>query len=205
MRRMDLAGQRFGRLTVVCLVDAARPTRWSCACDCGAAVSVAAHCLRNGDTKSCGCLSSERFRSHGRSGTPTHKSWVAMKIRCTYPSAPNFHRYGGRGISVCERWLKFENFLADMGERPSADHSLDRINNDGNYEPGNCRWATRKEQARNTPNVVLITINGRTQSRAAWLEEAGIPYPTFQSRVRDYGYSPEEAIALGRRSRGGSR
>lgn len=158
---IDITGQRFGRL-VVLRRDGYRckQATWHCRCDCGAETSTQGSHLRSGHTLSCGCLGREHAVAASRSSSwkhghghgmrsPTYRSWISMKTRCTNPSVPHYHYYGGRGIRVCERWEKFENFLADMGLRP-AGTSLDRYpNNSGNYEPGNCRWATPKEQAKN--------------------------------------------------------
>lgn len=172
----DLAGQRFGRLLVVCKATdvGARYTSWLCACDCGVTSEILTGNLNNGTSRSCGCLkrevASKRFLTHGHSGTPTHGCWMAMRQRCINPNANGYAHYGARGIAVCDRWLEsFENFLADMGERPSLRHSIDRYpNNDGNYEPGNCRWATKTEQMRNTRATKLThqlvqEIHGRRE------------------------------------------
>ncbi len=158
MKGADITGAKFHRLTAI------RPTGryigrsavWECLCDCGNKIETAINALRHGSTKSCGCLRREKTSAqltsqnttHGRSGTPEHASWKAAIQRCTNPKDKRYSDYGGRGIKVCERWQKFENFLADMGERPPGT-GLDRINNDGNYEPGNCRWATASEQCQN--------------------------------------------------------
>lgn len=155
MNIRDKTGQRFGRLFVLHR-DEGRRLHWICQCDCGEIVSVQSNNLASGNTSSCGCLQREKAREYAPGGRPTHGMyktrvytiWVGMIQRTRNPNIPNWHNYGGRGIRICDRWLRFENFLADMGE-PPAGLSIDRINNDGNYEPGNCRWATAKEQIHN--------------------------------------------------------
>lgn len=167
----DLTNRRFGRLTVIERVaDYVSPkgyhrTRWKCHCDCGTVKSVNASCLFKGDTQSCGCLHLERQRTatvkHGhsrRSGnTKEYCCWLNIIQRCTNPKNNRFHDWGGRGISMCERWLNdFNLFLADVGIAPSAKHTIERINNNGNYEPGNCKWIPLVEQSRNRRNIRFI-------------------------------------------------
>jgi hypothetical protein len=128
--------------------------------------------------------------------TPTHCSWRAMWQRCTDPNASNYKFYGGRGIKICERWRKFDNFSHDMGTRPSLLHTIERLKNDKDYEPTNCVWSTKSRQARNRRSNSLLTVHGKTQCIAAWSKESGIKESTIWSRINVYGKSPEEAVAL---------
>lgn len=165
-RRIDLTGRRFGRFIVEEWVGG-HGAKYRCRCDCGMVKMVCGSLLCSGRTKSCGCLRREvtgkRARHHGLNKTPTHTCWVHIRSRCENPKNAGYYKYGARGIRVCERWRKFENFLADMGPRPSPKHSIDRIDNDGNYEPGNCRWADALTQLYNrrhrSPHGFGVEIN----------------------------------------------
>ena len=162
MKKLDLLGHVFGRLTVIGEYEEriGKRIRWKCSCSCGGIVSVPTSRLRSGTTQSCGCFKKEEqskritksnlTHGHNKKGmqSRTHKSWTAMIQRCTNQNYTDFHNYGGRGILVCESWRKFENFLHDMGERPE-NTSIDRIDVNGNYDPSNCRWATRSQQQKN--------------------------------------------------------
>jgi len=154
--KLDLAGQKYGRLTVISEHGRSKNKNvlWLCKCDCGNTTVIPATIIRRGITISCGCfrdeMSSKRRKTHGYSYKDEYLIWQGMKKRCLNKNCKAYPMYGGRGISICERWNKFENFLADMGPRPSKDHSIDRKENDGNYEPTNCRWTIPTVQARNT-------------------------------------------------------
>jgi hypothetical protein len=128
----------------------------------------------------------------GRRASSTYNSWRAMAVRCSDPSCRNYGRYGARGITVCERWRKFENFLADMGERPKGT-TLDRVNSNGNYDPGNCRWATPKSQARNRQSNRLLSFRGETRCATEWAELLGINRTTIERRLH-YGWPIERAL-----------
>lgn len=160
MPLIDLSGTRFGRLFVIGRSDVVvrGHSTWVADCDCGRRVNVISNNLRRGLTRSCGCFAAEQasrlmtrhgYARKGRIATE-HKIWMQIIQRCRNPNDLSYKNYGGRGIRVCDRWANsFEAFLSDMGHRPSKLFSIDRINNDGNYEPGNCRWATAKQQAAN--------------------------------------------------------
>lgn len=166
---VDLSGRRFGRLSVQSRAPSSpRKVRWLCKCDCGREMAVFAYALKSGHTTSCGCFKREnavrvgsRPKKHGLSKTDSaFPPWLAMRSRCRNPNATGYDRYGGRGIRVCDRWDDFAAFLADMGPRPSEEHSIDRMDPDGDYEPGNCRWATAEEQANNRRDNVRVEIGG---------------------------------------------
>ncbi len=184
----DMTGRRFERLTVVGFSHKVkRLSLWHCQCDCGGTAIVYRSNLVKGNSKSCGCFYKERVkeinRRHGQSYNPIYISWAGMKARCTNPNEPSFVNYGGRGIVLSERWLSFDNFYADMHSGWKPGLTIERINNDGNYEPSNCRWATRKEQARNSRRTVLIdTPQGRMHVEDA-AKLFGLKAGTLKSRI----------------------
>lgn len=202
---IDLTGEAFGRWVVLGRDKNKKGTFWLCRCSCGVEKSVVSTVLRDGRSKSCGCWKSEvviaRNTKHGHALTgklsTTYHSWVGMIQRCTNVNHGSYSRYGARGISVCDRWMLFDNFLADMGEKPPHT-SIERVNNNLGYEPGNCRWATAIEQARNKRNNRLITIDGTTKSIAEWASEKGL-HPSTISDRKQRNWSDSESLQRGTR------
>lgn len=206
----DLTGQRFGRLLVLGFVGSIdvgdrpqRKTQWLCQCACGNHTIVTGGNLTTGTSNSCGCYKNERSsengkrnKTHGMKGTPEYSAWRSMLDRCYCPKMDSFDRYGGRGIKVCERWHKFENFFADMGYRPTHGHSLDRIDNSGNYELGNCRWATLVEQQNNRDCNRRFTHNGETHTVAEWSRIVNINYYTLYTRLCESGWTVKNALTM---------
>lgn len=204
---IDMTGQKSGYLTVLRNAGSTggRGVLWECLCECGATIHYPTWRLRGARAvQSCGCMSvhivASKNTQHGMNGTRVHTIWVGMRARCTQESNPNWKNYGGRGIRICNRWLEsFEAFLEDMGEPPSPEHSIDRIDNDGNYEPGNCRWATRKEQCNNRRyrtgilTKTAATLNGETRMVREWCDILNLTPTTVRTRLL-IGWSPEEAI-----------
>lgn len=199
---------RFARLTVIgeapsrVQPNGDRVKQSKCVCDCGMEAVVRNVCLRNGHTQSCGCLQKEAASKsntiHGhnqrRKATATYRSWSYMLTRCTNPNATGFENYGGRGITVCERWFTFANFLADMGERPDGKGiSVERRSNDKGYSPDNCYWGTKKQQARNTRSNHIVTVRGVTGCLAELVELHSLSYCRVYSRIKR-GWNVEMAF-----------
>jgi hypothetical protein len=198
---LNLTGQKFHKLTVVQEADHRAAGRyWLCRCECGNTAVIKQTALRRGATKSCGCLKAEmltaRNTTHGLSRTREYNIWQRMKARCNDPGNKDYDRYGGRCFKVCERWMdSFENFYADMGPKPRG-RSLDRYpNNDGDYEPGNVRWATQSQQCRNKANNRLLTHSGVTLCVADWADRLGVKFSVLNDRINRYGWSIERALS----------
>ena len=192
---IDLTGQRFGRLVVLRRTGTSGygQPKWACACECGQATEVFGNSLRSGKSKSCGCLQRDTASTHGASSTAEFTIWQMMLQRCGNPKHRSFSRYGGRGITVCDRWSSFEHFLADMGERPSPEHTIDRIDNDAGYSPQNCRWATPVEQGGNRSNTVNLTLGDATMDVRQWAISLGMAQSTLKNRLKN-GWSVERAL-----------
>lgn len=193
-------GQQFGRLTVTALYGRKEDGSaiMLCECSCGAVVTVPCRGLVTRHVQSCGCLNRdltiERSTVHGMYGSTEYTTWCGMIQRCTNTKAISYPRYGGRGITVCEAWKKFSNFYRDMGPKPSKDHTLDRMDNNGPYCKENCRWATQREQGSNQRTNRLVTLNGKTQTLTQWASESGIPLATLWARLSKYGWTIEKAL-----------
>lgn len=199
MKKLDLTGQRFGRLVVI--KEAGRSSdghiQWICKCDCGKTTVATSNNLRKGRIVSCGCNKKEKATRHGQWGTRIYKIWSNMIQRCTNPNAKFYNRYGGRGITVCQEWQ--ENFQAfydwAMANGYQEGLEIDRINNDGNYEPNNCRWVTHAENCNNMRKNKTITCNGETHTIAEWAEKTGLTYKTIAYRLR-VGKTPAEILKV---------
>ena len=161
-------------------------------CHCGNFIDAREDHVKRGRIYTCGCL---KTGAHGMAGTPTYLSWQHMKQRCFNPKNQSYANYGGRGITVCDRWLKFENFYADMGVRPDG-MSLERKENNGDYEPNNCRWATQQEQTCNTRRTRRVEWNGRIQTMTAWAVELGLRPNCVIKRLGYLGWTMERALGL---------
>jgi hypothetical protein len=190
-----MIGGTFGRWTVI--GDAPphnKATMWRCRCECGTEKDVNGKSMRLGLSTSCGCFNTQKARAQGthkQSGrengnreSAEYRIWTGIRKRCLNPNAQRYESYGGRGIKICERWDKFQNFFDDMGSRPSLRHSIDRENNDGDYEPGNCRWSTPEEQANNTRRNIIVLIDGERTSLPIAARKLGISYSSVYRRLR---------------------
>ena len=187
---IDLTGKRFGKLKVLGM---ARYPNWLCLCDCGNKTIAWSGNLNNGHTRSCGCL----VKKHGMVYTSEYRTWHSLKHRCLNPKSEMYKIYGGRGITICPRWLhSFENFYADMGKKPTTLHTIDRIDNNKGYSPENCRWATWKEQANNRRNRTSVKFNSQTKSVSEWAEIYHIPQNTLWNRIYLYKWSIQRAFGL---------
>lgn len=213
-KAIEMVGQRYGRWYVIEEVERLKmrsttARQYRARCDCGTIALVQGSNLRHGYSTSCGCFRRENaakmHRTHGdtvqRSPTAEYRTWVNMLRRCANPDSSGYERYGGRGIRVCRRWKSsFPNFLADMGRRPSTDHSVDRRNGDGHYEPSNCRWATRREQRRNQSRTRLILRSGEALPLSEWAERQKLSSRAVAKRLRR-GWTIDEALDWAPRKR----
>lgn len=204
----DLSNMRFGRL--ICIKPVARYEKsraiiWQCKCDCGNVIEVVSNSLTSGNTRSCGCLQKETaaktcrkrtihgFGAKKMTNSGLYKSWAHMKERCLSPNCPDFKNYGGRGITICDKWLTFKGFWDDMGPTYAEGATIDRIDNNGNYEPGNCRWASRSVQNNNKRNNRMIEYQGIEKTMAEWARCLGINYSTLANRLY-CGWSIDRSI-----------
>lgn len=190
--RLELSGMKFSSLLVISFAGIKKHpcgsshSLWNCKCDCGKEIIVHGSSLTTGNSKSCGCVSrrntSNRCRTHGMSGTNSYLRWQGMMNRCRNIKDISYKNYGGRGITVCERWTNYSNFISDMGQAPEG-CSLDRIDNNGNYEPGNCKWSTVSEQSRNKRSNRIISFQGKSQALIDWAREIGIDQASLRERL----------------------
>lgn len=199
-RLIDLTGRKFGRLKVLQRgVLKNGHIQWDCVCDCGILVSVNGSNLRTDHTQSCGCLfgyvQSEVHGTHHETGSVEHVAWKHIIGRCHNPKNRAFKWYGARGLTVCKRWRKYENFLADMGRKPSPKHSIERRNNNLGYRPSNCVWATATEQANNRRSVPRLRLYGVTLSVPEWARIVGTPPKLVSERVKN-GWPVKQALGL---------
>lgn len=192
----------FGRLKVISLSHKVRSAYWTCKCSCGKELVVSSVLLIHGKSKSCGCLGAEirrRAKRHGeligRHSSKEYIVWCNIQGRCSNPKNTSYDRYGERGIKVCQRWREsFENFLQDMGRAPSPQHSIDRVDNSKDYDPTNCKWSTRLEQANNRRSNVVINYNGERKTLKQWCLQLGIKYSDARKRIQDLKWPPEKAF-----------
>lgn len=197
--RHNLAGKRYGRWTALTLVEGPGQSRWNCRCECGVEKIVYATSLISGQTLSCGCYrdaeNTKRNTVHGKAKQKVNNAWHGIKARTSNPSCKEYKWYGARGIKMCPEWMSsFVRFYAYVGDPPSDKHSIDRIDNAGDYQPGNVLWATMEEQANNTRRNNLITALGKTQTAAQWAKETGINAATIAQRISRLKWTADEAV-----------
>lgn len=199
-QKLTLEGKKFGRLLVLNRIKkqgAKKYSLYECLCDCGNKIITRSDTIQKGI--SCGCFQKEQVTSHGKSNSQVYKTWRSMKYRCYNENNPAYVHYGHRGIKVCDRWLEsFENFYADMGDPPSENHSIDRIDNNGDYIPENCRWATWEEQENNKSTNVFLTYKDETKTMAEWCKKLNMPMSTLHNRLKRW--SIEKALSTAIRS-----
>ena len=210
MKKIDLTGKRFGKLVAVKSYydQEKKVTFWECQCDCGNVCNVRANRLMHGRTKSCGCLKKENHvKTHGMTKTRIYNIWRGMKKRCYDLTNHNYLYYGKRGITVCDEWRdSFDSFYCWAKHNGYQEQlSLDRIDNNGNYCPENCRWVSVKEQNNNRSVSINITYNGKTQNLSEWCKELNLPYIRIYQRIIKYGYTFEEAITEPSHNRSGKK
>lgn len=199
-KQKDLLNKRIGKLVAIKFLKStkSKKARWLCKCDCGNFIEVQTSNLCNGSTVSCGChkssLTSARNTTHGKTNTPEYNSWNSMVRRCTDPKSSGYEYYGGRGIKVCDRWMKYDNFYKDMHPSYEEGLTIDRIDVNGDYEPSNCKWSSMKEQVINRRCTKMYTYNGETMTLMDWARKTGIKQQTLYSRINNYGYSIEKAL-----------
>lgn len=200
----DVTGQRFGRLTVIRFVEVKdRQAFFECVCDCGNHTIVSGHNLRRGHTKSCGCLLKEYLhkskctcKTHNMKNTRIYKIWANMKARCRNTTCADYKNYGGRGISYCKEWEKFEPFYEwAMANGYKDDLTIDRIDVNGGYEPSNCRWVSRLIQGRNKRNTKYVTIDSETKSVSEWAHIYGLPRSLVYQRLL-HGWDALDALQV---------
>lgn len=199
----NISGQKFGRITAIKLAGKRKngTAIWECICDCGKTCLITGTSLRAGRSHSCGCLRLESVVKHGMSFSPEYRTWACMKDRCNNPGASGYQSYGGAGVKVCEIWqTSFNQFLADMGYKPSPKHSIDRIDSSKDYSPENCRWATKSTQANNRKSNINITAFEQTHTVAEWAEITGIHRSIIYQRL-DAGWDHISAILKPKRAR----
>lgn len=183
----DLSGKRFGRIYVISYIGRIdNRSKYNCECDCGNKLVVASTSLVTGNTTSCGCARLDKLkqpRKHGLVGTKEYVIWKAIRQRCNNKNNRDYKDYGGRGIKIHTDWDDFNNFIKDMGSRPSDKHTIGRIDNNGNYEPNNCRWETIEDQCNNKRTNILVTIGAETKNVTQWCKHFGVKYHTVISRI----------------------